>query len=156
MGSMSAVLAVAVAVLLGVGIWVPARQAIKDSQLTLASAREASAAEERESAPMYRSEARASLTALLVGVAATGLTWQVGTWWSQGYGLPCALAASAGAVAGLTAYNLYLRTMWDSPPGERTHAELTPRGPASFARQWMFALPLAAAIALILGLALTG
>lgn len=149
MGSMSVVLAVAVAALLGAGLWVLVRRAIGGSRMTLIPAREASA-------PVYRSEVRASLTALLVGVAVTVLTWQVGTWWSQGYGLAYALAASVGALVGLIAYNLYPRTVWDSPPVERTHADLTPRVPTSFARQWVFALPLATAITLILGLVLTG
>lgn len=155
MGSMAVVLAVAVAALLGAGLWVLVRRAIRGSQVTLVPV-PASASGDRDHAPVYRSEVRASLTALLIGVSATVLTWQVGIWWPQGYGLPYALAASVGALAGLITYNLQRRTLWDSPPGERTHAELTPRGPASFARQWVFALPLATALTLILGLVLTG
>lgn len=155
MGSIAVVLAVAVAALIGAGLWVLVRRAIKGSQMTFVPV-PASAAGERYGASVYRSEVRASLTALLIGVSATVLTWQVGTWWPQGYGLPYALAGSVGALAGLSAYNLYRRTGWDSSPGERTHAELTPRRPASFARQWVFALPLATALTLILGLVLTG
>jgi hypothetical protein len=105
---------------------------------------------------VYRGEVRASLIALLVGVVVTGLTGQAGTWWPEGYGLAYALATSTGALAGLIAYNLYPRAGWESPAGERAHAELTPRRPTSFAKQWVFILPLATALTLILGLVLTG
>ena len=155
MGSMAVVLAVVVAALIGAGLWLLVRRAIRGSQMTFVPV-PASAAGESYGAPVYRSEVRASLTALAIGVSATLLTWQVGTWWPQSYGLPYALAGSVGALAGLSAYNLYRRTVWDSPLGERTHAELTHRRPASFARQWVFALPLATALTLILGLVLTG
>ncbi|NYJ17475.1 hypothetical protein [Nesterenkonia sandarakina] len=105
---------------------------------------------------MHRSEALASLTALAAGVCATALTWQVGAWWPQGYGLAYAVSASVGALTGLVAFNVYPRRTWNSAPGTRTHAELVPRGPGSFARQWVFALPLATAFTLILGLVLAG
>jgi hypothetical protein len=105
---------------------------------------------------MYRSEARASLTAFLVGGAVTAFVWWVGSWWSYGYGLAYAVAGGVGAVAGLTVYNLYPRAAWSSPKGERFIAELTPRRPTSFAGQWVFILPLATAIALIVMLIITG
>ncbi len=107
-------------------------------------------------ASMYRTEARAALTALLLGIGVAGLMCLVGSWWTQGYGLPFALAGSAGTLAGLLAYSLLPRPSWTSADNGRTIAELQPRGATSFARQWVFALPLASAITLIICLVLTG
>lgn len=156
MGSLSVVVAVVVAALLGVGLWALVRRAVRGSRAIPAPTGQDRGAGDGGSALMYRSEVRASLTALLVGMVVAVLTWQVGTWWPQGYGLAYALAASIGAVAGLIAYNLYPRAGWELPAGERAHAELTPRTPTSFAGQWVFALPLATGLTLILGLVLTG
>lgn len=156
MGSLSLVVAVVVAALLGVGLWVLVRRAVKGSRGIPAPTGQELGAGDGGGALMYRSEVRASLTALLVGVVVAALTWQVGTWWPQGYGLAYALAASIGALAGLIAYNLYPRADWEPPAGERAHAELTPRTPTSFARQWVFTLPLATSLSLIVGLVLTG
>ncbi|TDK27977.1 hypothetical protein E2F48_02410 [Arthrobacter crusticola] len=107
-------------------------------------------------ASMYRTEARASLTALILGVAVAGLMCMMGSGWTQGYGLPFALAGSAGTIAGLLAFSLYPRPTWTLVESGRTVAELQPRSATSFARQWVFALPLASAIMLMLCLVLTG
>jgi hypothetical protein len=156
-GSMSVVTAVVVAAVLGVGLWALVQRVVSGSRVTPAPGGQGpGAGGGGDGILVYRSEVRASLTALLVGVIIAVLMWQVGTWWPRGYGLAYALAASTGALAGLIAYNLYPRAGWKSPAGERAHAELTPRTPTSFARHWVFALPLATALTLILGLVLTG
>jgi hypothetical protein len=155
-GSMSVVTAVVVATVLGVGLWALVRRAVSGSRVTPAPGGQRPGAGGGDGVLVYRSEVRASLTALLVGMAIAVLVWQVGTWWPQRYGLAYALAASIGALAGLITYNLYPRAAWKSPVGERAHAELTPRTPTSFARHWVFTLPLATALTLILGLILTG
>lgn len=156
MGSTSVVVAVVVAAFLAAGLWILVRRAIGGSRRYCTPVSQLSVTDARRAGPVFRSEVRASLTALLIGGLAGALTWQAGTWWPQGYGLAYALAGLVGASAGLVAYNLYPRKGWATDPGDRTHAELTPRGPTSFARQWIFGLPLATAVLLILGLVLTG
>ena len=156
MGAMSVVAAVITAALLGVGLWVMLRRAVRSSRATPLLELKSTSAERQDVGVMYRSEARASLTAFLVGGAVAAFVWWVGSWWSQGYGLAYAIAGGVGAVAGLTAYNLCPRAAWSSPRGKRVIAELTPRRPTSFARQWVFTLPLASAIALIGMLIITG
>lgn len=105
---------------------------------------------------MYRGEARASLTALVLGCGVAVLMCMIGSWWTLGYGLPFALAGSVGALVGLLIYTVYPRPSWNSAHSGSAVAELTPRGPTSFARQWVFVLPSVSAATLILGLLLTG
>ncbi len=105
---------------------------------------------------MFRCEGRAALVSLIIGGAVAAMLGLIGSWWPRGYGLPYALAGSAAAVFGLLTYTLYPRPAWSPGSGGRTVAELTPRVPAAFARQWVFVLPLVSAVALILGLLLTG
>ncbi len=116
----------------------------------------ASAPHSQLAASMYRTETRAALTALILGIGVAGCMCMIGSWWTQGFGLPFALAGSAGTIAGLLAYSLYPRPGWTSAGSGRIVAELQPRSATSFARQWVFALPLASAITLMLCLVLTG
>lgn len=112
--------------------------------------------DDRLIASMYRREARASLIALALGCGVAMLMCMVGFWWARGYGLPLALAGSAGTLAGLLAYSLYPRPTWNPAAPGRAVADLEPRGATSFARQWVFVLPLASATTLLLGLLLAG
>ena len=104
----------------------------------------------------FRGEARAAVAALIVGSGVAGLLIAVGGGWSQGYGLPYALAGSVGAISGLATHTLLPRPSWPTAGDSPVVAELSPRGPTSFARQWVFVLPAAAACALVAGLLLAG
>lgn len=107
-------------------------------------------------AAAYRREAQAALTALTAGVVAGVLMIVVGSGWTQGYGIFYALAGSLGAITGLLAYVLHPRPFWGSDTSGRMVAELSRRGPTSFAKKWIFMLPFSSAVALVLGLLLTG
>lgn len=107
-------------------------------------------------ASKYRSEARATGAALLIGCSVAMLMSLISSWWGQGYGLPFALAGGAGTVVGLLAYSLWPRPAWTAEVGTPVVAELEPRGVTTFARERVFVLPLTAAIMLVLGLLLAG
>ena len=152
----SAMVAIVVAALLACGLWVIMRRVVGANPQRLTGDGMMSTAGREDVALVYRSEARASQTALLLGVGAAVLMWAWGTWWGQGYGLPISLAGSVGAVVGLVAHAAYPRKLWASDPSAGAVADLTPRRPMSFARQWVFVLPAVAASILALGLLLTG
>jgi hypothetical protein len=154
----SAMVATVVAALLAGGLWVIVRRAVGASAQRPPGDGDgvASTAGREDVALVYRSEARASQAALVLGVGVSVLMWAWGAWWAQGYGLPISLAGSVGAVVGLVAYAVYPRILWTSDPSAGAVADLTPRRPLSFARQWVFVLPAVAAVVLALGLLLTG
>lgn len=132
------------------------RKAIGSTQTTSSQAGHVSALSQQLVTVAYRREAQAALAALMAGCGSLVLMLLVGSWWTQGYGLSYALAGSVGAIICCLVYAFYPRPPWDTDESGRVVAELSPRGPASFAKHWVFALPLSAAIALVLGLLLTG
>lgn len=103
-----------------------------------------------------RRQWQSSLIALLAGVAACAAMWQLAGAQPEWYGLPYALAGTVGAVVGLLVLNLIPPARWPSDDRRSRVGELSPRGSFSFARQWVFALPLSAAVLLVLSLVLTG
>lgn len=148
-----------VVVLLGlfaVGVWVVIRRAVAGAQQGRVSGQELSVTARAQVSSVYRGEALAAISALIVGGSGGAGMCLIGSWWERGYGLTYALAGGVGALIGLLAYIFYPRPVWISGKGERVVAELSPRGPTSFARQWVFVLPLSAAIMLLLALVLTG
>lgn len=156
MESMSVVVAVAVAALLTAGMWGLIRRSTGSLRRMPPRVRPSSDSSQQRVIAVFRGERLAALVSLIVGVAVAAMLGLIGSWWPRGYGLPYALAGSAAAVLGLLTYTLYPRRSWSPGPGGRTIAELMPRVPTVFARQWVFLLPLVSAVALILGLLLTG
>ena len=159
MGSALGLVAIGAVALLAIALWALLRRAFGGPRPEApigADAVPAGAAGREATQRAFRAEARAALVALLVGVGVAGLLIAIGAAWSRGYGLPYALAGSVGAVAGLAAYTLLPRPSWHVGGDGPVVAELSPRGPTSFARQWVFALPAAAACALVAGLLLAG
>jgi hypothetical protein len=152
----SAMVAIVIAALLAGALWVIVRRALGPSAHHLPEGGVRSTASRADVALVYQSEARASQAALVAGCGVAVLMWAWGTWWTQGYGLPTSLAGSVGAVVGLAAYAVIPRKLWTSDPSAGAVADLTPRRPTSFARQWIFVLPTVAAIILALGLLLAG
>ncbi len=106
--------------------------------------------------PLIQSEWKRMSSALVVGFAAAVIVWQLGGIWASLYGLPYALAGMVGAVVGLCVMNAWPPTSWPSDERKARVAEIAPRGATSFGKQWIFVLPLGAAVALVLGLILTG
>ena len=152
----SAVVAIVVAALVAGGLWVFVRRAVGASPQRTSGGGVTSSAGREDVVLVYQSEARASLAALVLGCGVTVLMCAWGTWWPQGYGLPVSIAGGVGAVVGLVAYGVYPRKLWTSDLSAGAIADLNPRRPMSFARQWVFVLPTVAAIILGLGLLLTG
>lgn len=153
MGSASVAVAVAAAALLGAALWGGVRWALGRAEMLRPAGTESI---EPRVARVFRSEALAQFAALAVGAGAAGALCLIGAMWRQGFGLGYALAGSVGAIAGLLAYALWPRSSWHTPGNGHFVADLSPRTPTSFARQWVFLLPLASAIALIAGLLWTG
>lgn len=154
--TVSAMVAIVIAALLAGGLWVIVRRAVGASAHRPPEGGVTSTASRADVALVYQSEAWASQAALAVGCGVAVLMWAWGTWRTQGYGPPISLAGSLGAVVGLAAYAVMPRKLWTSDPSTGAVADLTPRRPTSFARQWVFVLPTVAALILALGLLLTG
>ena len=148
--------AIVVAALLASGLWVTVRRAVGISPQRPPLGGVTSSASQEDAALVFQSEARASQVAVLFGGGVAVLMCLWGTWWVQGYGLPISLAGCVGAAVGLVVYAVYPRRLWTSDSGAGAVADLMPRRPTSFARQWVFVLPTVAAIILALGLLLTG
>lgn len=155
-GSISILVAVVLVAFLAVAVWVVIRRAVTGSQEKPRHQQERSGRTGAQVAPVYRGEALAALAALVVGCSGALVMCLIGSWWSEGYGVTYALAGGVGALAGLLVYIVCPRPAWGSEEGGRVVAELSPRRPTSFARQWVFVLPLSAAVILILGLLLAG
>lgn len=93
---------------------------------------------------------------LVAGFIAAAIMWQLGGTLGGLYGLPYAVAGGVGALVGLFVMNVWPRTRWPSDERMARVAEVTPRGVSSFGKQWLFVLPLGAAVALMMSLILTG
>jgi hypothetical protein len=159
MGILSVLMAVVIAALLGAGLWVLVRSGIKESQIkaSLPAGQGLVGPEEnRMIRSVYRTEVRAALVAFFAGCAATAAMIWVGSSWVQGYGLTYALAAEVGAIIGLIVYTLCPRDSWGQLQVQQRVAELIPRRATSFARRWVFNLPLVISVAFMLGLVVTG
>ncbi len=159
MGSAFGLVAIGAVTLLAIALWAVLRRALggtRPADQIGADGVPSGASGRKAVQRAFRAEARAALVALLVGVGVAGLLIGVGAGWSRLYGLPYALAGSVGAVAGLVAYSLLPRPSWPVEGNGSIVAELSPRGPTSFARQWVFVLPAAAACALVVGILLAG
>ncbi|MGJ9403420.1 hypothetical protein [Arthrobacter sp. KK5.5] len=109
-----------------------------------------------EADPGVRWVARTEAAALAAGLAVAAAC----AWWGldggEHHGLPFFLAAMAGALAGLPVIALVPSPRWPQARGGVVVADLTPRGSTSFGRGRTFALPLAAACLLVVGLAVAG
>ncbi|MDN4609576.1 hypothetical protein [Arthrobacter burdickii] len=156
MGSIPILIAVVLVALLAVGVWVVVRRALAGPQQSPTNQQELFASTKAQVFSVYRGDALAAAAALILGGSGAAVMCLVGSWWGRGYGITYALAGGVGALVGLLVYMFYPRPAWVPDEGGRVVAELSPRGPTSFARQWVFVLPLSAAIILILGLLLTG
>ena len=156
MGSTSLLVAVTIAALLAIGLWTAVRRAMATTRAFPLNTDSPVDVSWQAAASAFRGEALAAFSALGLGCLVAVALWQAGSAWPQGHGLTNALAAGSGAVAGLAVYCLRPRPSWPSEQGGLTVAELSPRGSMSFAKRWVFILPLTAAIALILGLLLAG
>lgn len=159
MGIISVLIAVVIAALLGAGLWVLVGSAIKESQMKASPPADKGPVRPEEDQMVwsaYRDEVRAALAAFVAGCLITAAMVLVGSSWVQGYGLTFALAAEVGAIVGLAVYGLYPRSGWGQLQVQQRVAELTPRQATSFARKWVFSLPLAISVALMLGLVVTG
>ncbi|WP_434995159.1 hypothetical protein [Arthrobacter sp. Ld5] len=156
MGLISIVIVVVLVGFLAVGVWWAVRRAVVGTHDSDISEQELSATTRNQVSSVFRGEARAAVAALILGGSGAAVMCLIGSWWDRGYGVTYALAGGVGALLGLLVYSFYPRPAWLSGNGDRIVAELSPRGPTSFARQWVFGLPLSAAIMLIFGLALTG
>lgn len=103
-----------------------------------------------------RGQWRGYAVALLAGLGACAGMWHLGGAYPQWYGMPYALAGAVGALVGLLVLNLVPHNPWPSDGHRVRVGELAPRGSMSFARQWVFLLPMAAAVLLVASLVLTG
>lgn len=156
MGLIPVLIVVVLVGLLAVGVWLVVRRAVAGAQQGGISEPELSVATRSQVSSVLRGDALAAVAALIVGGSGAAVMCLIGSSWGRGYGVTYALAGGVGAWLGLLVYMFYPRPVWLSGEGDRVVAELAPRGPTSFARQWVFVLPLSAAIMLILGLVLTG
>lgn len=156
---MSSILMLAIAIaggLMVTGVWALMRQALwatasPSSPLDAVAPDEAHAAQ-----AMFRAEARAATVAVVTAVGVIAIMLVLGRLWVKGYGLPYALAGTIAAVVGLLVLGLQPRPAWPSDRRGVTAAELVPRSATSFAAKWVFVLPLAASLALLTGLVVTG
>ena len=155
MAAASNLLAIVLVALLAVALWAAVRRAITGTGVG-ARPGHVSAPAPTPVRRALRAEAAAASAGLAAGLGAAAIVCLVGGWWPQGYGLPYALAGSIGAVAGLLVHTLLPRPSWPASGDGRVVAELSPRGPTSFARQWVFVLPLASSCVLVLGMLLAG
>ncbi|MHA7262366.1 hypothetical protein ACX80W_04075 [Arthrobacter sp. TMN-37] len=156
MGSIQLGVVVLTVALLAAASWTVLRKAFGVPVALSATGEDLELEDARAARLMYRAVARAAGTALVAGCGASILLAVLAAVWPQSYGLPSALAPGVGALTGLLAFTLTPRPSGSLRPRRVATADLVPRSATSFARQWVFILPLVAASALLAGLLFTG
>ncbi len=156
MGSELVWVMVVIVALLAAGVQVLVQRVLGSTRTHSLQPNRATAADAQAVASAYRGEVRAAFSALAIGGGTAVLLCLIGSWWIDGYGLPYALASGVGAIVGLLVYTLCPRPSWSPADHGPAVADLLPRHTTSFARQWVFVLPLLCALALLVGLLLTG
>ncbi len=155
MAAMSLASVVVTVALLVTALWALLRRALRATRGG-APLRDIPSGDRGTATAILRREAGAAIGALVIGLAAGAVVFGIGAWWPQAYGLPYGLAGGVGAIVGLAAFTLLPRRSWPVTGNAPVVAELSPRGPTSFARQWVFVLPAASAAALVVGLLVAG
>lgn len=142
--------------LLAVGIWRLVHRGLQATRSPAVAAGALAAGDAAVAHQMFRKQARASTAALALAFIVTAgmLAWGFAE--ASLLGLPCALAGTVAALAGILLLALQPRPQWPVDRPRFTAAELVPRRATSFAAQWVFILPLVSSLALLAGLIATG
>lgn len=156
MGSMGMLAVGGAAALVAAALIVLLRKAPRNRETLESSLDRLSGPNRRAAGQSLRREWQLLSAALSAGLATAALTWAAGAAYPGLHGLPFALSGGLGALAALCVLNLWPRVQRPEDDQRIRIAELEPRHLLSFGKQWVFVMPLASAVLLILGLILAG